>query len=233
MAAENGASTAVTALRVLGLAAFSVSLAFMGWWWAVPAGRGGTGGGAAAALADVLLFSVFALHHSVMARSTPKRLLNRFVPPVVARSVYVWVASALLVSVCAWWQPIGGVLYDVRGPLAALLPVIQLAGAVLVVLAARCIRLAQLAGLADPDPDETLQHHGPYAIVRHPIYLGGLLLLFASPRMTADRLAFAAASGFYLVLAVPFEEAALSRQFGARYDAYRDRVRSRIVPLIY
>ena len=220
-------------VRLVGLAAFGASLAFMGWWWIAVAGRDGAGGGAAAAAVDVLLFSVFALHHSIMARTIPQHALARVVPLELVRTIYVCVASVLLIVTCAWWRPVGGTLYRATGFATVLLLLIQAAGVLLVAAAARRIRVLELAGVADPEPADALQHGGAYGVVRHPIYLGWVLVFWAAPHMTADRLLFAAISSIYLVLAIPLEEAGLRSHFGDGYDRYRRHVRWRMVPFVY
>src|SRR6185437_6865372 len=63
------------------------------------------------ALVDAALFSVFALHHSLFARDRVKHLMSSIVPAPLLRSSYVWLASLLLIAVCALWQPAGGTLY--------------------------------------------------------------------------------------------------------------------------
>ncbi|HUR34018.1 MAG TPA: hypothetical protein VM032_09515, partial [Vicinamibacterales bacterium] len=69
--------------------------------------------------------------------------------------------------------------------------------------------------------------------VRHPLYLGWVLVLFGATRMTGDRLLFAAISTVYLLVAMPFEETALLDQFGQRYREYRRAVRWRLIPYIH
>ena len=78
-----------------------------------------------------------------------------------------------------------------------------------------------------------MQIVGPYRWVRHPVYSGWVLLTFGAAHMTGDRLAFAAISTFYLLIAMPFEERSLRMSFGAAYDEYRRRVRYRIAPYVY
>ena len=52
---------------------------------------------------------------------------------------------------------------------------------------------------------------GPYGWVRHPIYSGWFLVVFAVPVMTATQLVFAAVSSAYLVIGMVFEERSLLR----------------------
>ena len=47
---------------------------------------------------DVLLFSLFALHHSLLARSGAKRLVVQRVPAELERSLYTWAASLLFIA---------------------------------------------------------------------------------------------------------------------------------------
>ena len=78
-----------------------------------------------------------------------------------------------------------------------------------------------------------LRTTGVYALVRHPIYLGWILLVFGTPSLNGTRLVFAAVSTLYLAIAVPWEERALLATFGAEYRTYQNRVRWRMVPGIY
>ena len=220
-------------VRVLGLVVFMASLAVLAWWWIFAASRRETGGGLRAAGVDVLLFGVFALHHSGMARLRAKALVRRVLPDDLVRTAYVWSGSFLLAATCLLWRPIGGIVYDATGILWLLLALVQVAGLIVALLAVRRISVRELAGLANEDRVDELERQGPYALVRHPLYLGWVLFFFAAPRMTSDRLAFAVISTLYLIVAMPFEEAGLQRQFGERYLEYRKAVRWRLIPYIH
>jgi methanethiol S-methyltransferase len=185
-------------------------------------------------LANTLLFGMFALHHSVLAREPVKAAVARLVSPTLERTTYVWVASLLFIAACVAWRPIAGELYRIPPPWAWLIGAVQLAGGVLTFDAARRIDVRVLAGLRpEPAQDGDLVARGTYRVVRHPIYLGWVLLVWAASDMTMGRLVFAIISTSYLVIAVPFEERSLRRRFGPPYDAYRRQVRWRIVPGLY
>ena len=74
---------------------------------------------------------------------------------------------------------------------------------------------------------------GPYGWVRHPIYLGWFLIVFAVPSMTMTRLLFAVISGIYILIAIPLEERSLKRASRGSYDAYTQLVRWKLVPWLY
>jgi hypothetical protein len=59
---------------------------------------------ASAVVWNVLLFSAFALHHSVFAREGIRHALTQALGPL-ERSFYVWVASLLFIAVCWLWLP--------------------------------------------------------------------------------------------------------------------------------
>jgi protein-S-isoprenylcysteine O-methyltransferase Ste14 len=215
-----------------GGAVFVTALAVCGYAYGVTWGRPAPFSPVPAAL-DVLLFSAFALHHSLFARERVKAWLARAVPERLLRSVYVWLASALLIGVCLLWQPVGGELYRHTGPAAAVHATVQVLGVLVVALATRSIDPLELAGIRPPRAAEALQAGGPYRWVRHPLYSGWLLATFGTAHMTGDRLLFAGIAACYLIVAMPLEERSLRRTFGPAYDRYARTVRYRVVPYVY
>jgi protein-S-isoprenylcysteine O-methyltransferase Ste14 len=192
--------------------------------------------------ADIALFAVFALHHSVFARERVRGWIAHAVSPRLERSVYVWAASLMLIAVCALWQPIPGTAWRIEGPAAWVFPLVQLAGVWLTLRSAAVIDIWDLAGVpqnaggpaasaAAGRPE--FRTDGPYGWVRHPIYLGWLLLVFPVATMTNSRLLFAVVSSAYIVLAIPFEERSLRRASGGSYDEYMRQVRRKLIPGLY
>lgn len=221
-----------------GAALFVLSLGYFAWCYFGPFGEPVAGLDVLRPVTiDVLLFSAFALHHSLLARAGAKALVTRAVPPQLERATYVWVASLLFIAVCAWWQPVPGVLWRASGAAAWTLRVLSLAGAWLTLHSAAMLDVFELAGtrpLMTPRPgDNELKAHGPYALVRHPIYLAWLFLVWTPTAMTGTRVVFAAISTAYLVVAIPFEERSLGASLGPAYTAYAGRVRWRLVPFVY
>ncbi len=182
---------------------------------------------------DLVLFTLFATHHSVFAREGVKRTLASLMPSRLIRSVYVWTASALLVLVCVSWQPVGGEWYAAGGLAALGHAGVQLAGVWLIAWSVAEIDPLELAGIRQESKTAGLKIDGPYRLVRHPLYLGWILAVFGTARMTGDRLAFAAMTSIYLLIAIPWEERSLGRTFGEAYSRYKAAVRWRVLPFIY
>ena len=183
---------------------------------------------------DVALFTFFALHHSLMARSGAKGWITRRLPPMMERSVYVWIASVLFLAVCWLWRPVPGIIWQLHGPGLALY-VAQIFGVILTIAAARIVGVWELAGVQQPDLTKPIEFkaQGPFALVRHPIYLGWVLMVFATPLMTTSRLVFAIISTVYLIAAIPFEERSLLESFPEKYGAYQKQMRWKLIPLIW
>ncbi len=202
---------------------------------------------------DVTLFSAFALHHSIFAREGVRAWVTRTFRDL-ERSVYVWVASLLFAATCLLWRPVAGIAWDAPEPAAWALRGVQLLGLWLSTRSAGMIGALELAGIrdsglgtrgsnnlnsiddADPGsriPDPEFKAAGPYSLVRHPIYLGWFLLVFAVPSMTMTQLVFAVVSGAYVLIAIPFEERSLRRTTDGAYDRYARQVRWKLLPHIY
>jgi protein-S-isoprenylcysteine O-methyltransferase Ste14 len=186
---------------------------------------------------NVALFTLFAIHHSVFARAGLKARVSALVSPALERAVYVWIASLLFIAILAAWRPVPGVVWSVPAAASLGLAALQAAGFVLTIGGAARLDVLDLAGVKQAFGIATtragLIDNGVYGLVRHPIYLGWVLLVWPAAVMNGSRLVFAATSTLYLLVAIPIEERELRRSLGHAYDDYARRVRWRIVPFVY
>jgi methanethiol S-methyltransferase len=181
---------------------------------------------------DVALLVAFALQHSGMARPAFKRWLTRFVPEAAERSTYVLVSSIAMVALFVYWEPIGGVVWSVSaGAGRTSLIALYTFGWALLLYTTFLIDHFDLFGLTQvwrrlrKQSYRAPQFHTPslYRLVRHPLYIGWLIIFWAAPVMTVAHLVFALITTAYIVIAIQFEERDLTGAFGDSYVAYRRR----------
>lgn len=181
---------------------------------------------------DVALIALFALQHSVMARQGFKRWWMQIVPPAVERSTYVLFTSIVLLVMFWLWQPIPAALWTVSNPIAAgtIAGIFWLGWAVLLASTFlidhfELFGLSQVFGRLFGKRLSEASFRAPlfYRYVRHPIYLGVTLAIWATPIMTVGHLLFAALVTGYILIGIRLEEHDLVQQFGDQYRRYRQQ----------
>jgi len=181
---------------------------------------------------DAGLLTLFALQHSIMARAWFKKAWTRVVPEPVERSTYVLLSSIAMVLLFWKWQPIAGVVWHVTStPVRVAILAFYATGWVILFAATFLINHFDLFGLRQVWLHLTGRQYTPlkfrtpgmYRLVRHPLYVGWLLIFWSAPVMTTAHLVFAIATTAYIFVAIQFEERDLVR-FHPEYDEYRRQV---------
>jgi len=178
---------------------------------------------------DLALIAAFGLQHSLMARPALKRHWRAFIPFALERVTYVHAANIALLALIAFWQPIPIEVWRVGPPLLrdacwalfALGWIILLAGAV-------SFGMAELLGMRqvldwywEREPRALpLKTKGLYRWLRHPMYVGVLLAVWATPYMTVGHVLLATGLTVYVVIAKRYEERDLNRTYGRLYRAW-------------
>ena len=194
---------------------------------------------APAVLVDLVLVALFAFQHSLMARPAFKERWTRIVPKPAERSTYVLITGLTLALLFWQWQPIPGVVWNVEDAVGkGVLQGLFWLGWVILLSSTFMINHFDLFGLRqvylrlkdEPYRPVPFVEVALYRFVRHPIMLGILIGLWATPRMSAGHLLFAAATTAYVFLGIFLEERDTRRALGESYERYR-RKTSMIVPL--
>ena len=172
--------------------------------------------------------------HSLLASHTVKGALRRAAGPPAFDRLYRFsynffaLASLFPVALMLYTFP-DRPLYSIPSPWVYLtiilqgLAVIMLIAAVMQTVPFDLLGLTQLTEIGGSKP-AALVTGGLYAIVRHPLYTGSLVLVWLIPGMTVNRLALFAVLTLYTFLGAWFEERKLLKDFGAAYAAYKARV---------
>ena len=183
---------------------------------------------------NVLLLSLFALQHSIMARPAFKEWFTRIIPESIERSTYVLLSSLILLLIYWQWKPLPEVVWSVENPIGAgIIQALFWLGWATVFVSSFLINHFHLFGLKQvfdkwkgvADQEPVFATRFLYNIVRHPIMLGFMVAFWATPVMTVGHLLFSVVTTAYIVVAVKYlEEKDLEKAIGEQYVEYKKRV---------
>jgi len=183
---------------------------------------------------NILLLSVFAIQHSIMARPAFKKWWVGIIGSAAERSTYVLLSSLALLLLYWQWQPLNGIVWEVENNIVyGALVILFFIGWLIVFLSTFMINHFELFGLKQIFDNLKNNLHEPpkfqvnffYKIVRHPIMLGFIIAFWATPIMTVGHLVFAVVTTAYIVIAVKYlEEKDLKKYLGEKYEQYQKDV---------
>jgi protein-S-isoprenylcysteine O-methyltransferase Ste14 len=184
----------------------------------------------AAALIDLGLIALFGLQHSVMARPWFKKQVMRM-PAAFERCTYVHMANLALFALILFWQPLPHPLWDLGdGWLRDAVWILFVVGWGILFLGAWSFGMRDLLGveqmrswvLGRPAPQPRLKTGWLYRWLRHPMYVGVLMGVWVTPRMSLGHALLALGLTGYVLIAMRYEERDLVERFGRRYSHWRD-----------
>ncbi|WP_136481314.1 methyltransferase family protein [Cognatitamlana onchidii] len=184
-----------------------------------------------ALLKNLGLVFLFGLQHSIMARKTFKEKFAEHFPKPVERSTFVLVSGVLLTLLVFQWEPMGGSIWTVskENSLYYILYTLFFLGWSILFISTFLINHFDLFGLRQtylelqnkPYKPLTFKVVSFYKYVRHPLYFGGIIGLWATPSMTVTHLVFALSLTAYFIIGTLFEEKDLKEAFGNKYTSYQ------------
>lgn len=186
-----------------------------------------------ALLTNMSLLGLFAVQHSVMARSWFKNWLTSHIPESAERATYVLFSNIAMILLFAYWEPMGGIIWQIESKWAQQLVMTSyILGWITVLIATFLINHFELFGLAQPwnrisnntKSQPKLIKPFLYKFVRHPIYLGWLIIFWSAQTMTLAHLVFSLMCTAYVFVGIYFEEIDLIGEFSSEYAEYQKDV---------
>jgi len=182
---------------------------------------------------NLVLLTLFALQHSIMARPAFKKWWTQIIPEYLERSTYV-LFTAIVLTLLYWqWRPMTDVVWHIDNNIGALLiNGLFWSGWVILFASTFMISHTDLFGLRQVYFKIKNQDYinldfkisGFYKFVRHPIMTGIIIAFWSTPYMTTGHLLFAAVTTVYILVALQFEEHDLMILFGEKYANYKRQV---------
>jgi protein-S-isoprenylcysteine O-methyltransferase Ste14 len=223
-------SYAVGMASLLCLAGFMLNLV-------VPKGidTGPTGEPGQSLLINLSVLAAFLVPHSITARPAFKAWWTTVVPAPLERSIYILFSGATLLLALWLWQPMPTILWSLgHGAPSTAAHVVYALGWAMIVISTFSIdhfaffglRQVWEAMIGSTPKQGRLSQSWFYALVRHPISLGWMLVFVATPTMTVGHLLFAAAMVAYILIVTPLEERDIEAGLGEDYRTYRRSVRA-------
>lgn len=193
-----------------------------------------------AILFDTGLSLLFFIQHSILVRKSFRRWTTGFMPEEYYRAFYAITSGIVLLITVVLWQKTAYSLPAVTGLFRLtflLLFLISIAG---FIWGSRSLKHFDPLGirsvlnhLRGREPRQThFIARGAYRWVRHPLYLFGLLMIWSSPDLTADRMLFNILWTLWIVTGAIFEERDLVDEFGDEYREYQQKV-PMLIPVRY
>ncbi|GGZ93263.1 methyltransferase family protein [Algibacter mikhailovii] len=194
-----------------------------------------------ALLKNLGLVLLFGLQHSIMARQSFKKTFAKYFPKPIERSTFVLVSGLLLILLVFQWEPMGGTIWSIPegSMLYYITYVIFFTGWTILFISTFLINHFDLFGLRQtflelqnkPYTKLDFKVISFYKHVRHPLYFGGIVGLWATSTMTTTHLIFALSLTAYFIIGTLFEERDLKKEFGNTYEDYQAKT-SMLIPFL-
>ena len=170
--------------------------------------------------------ALFAVIHSLFASTWCKqRFYQLGMRPQRYRLLYSIFATILTgLWILYIYQLADAPLYEIDGWSRWLMISVQLIGASIALISLRSFDTKLFLGIADaPDDREPFHEHGLYRYVRHPMYTGVMLVLFANPSQSINSFNLALIISCYFIAGSWLEERRM-QHLHPHYADYCSRV---------
>jgi methanethiol S-methyltransferase len=181
---------------------------------------------------DTLLSIFFFAQHSCMVRKSFRRQVMNIFPTHYDGAIYAITSGIALTIVAVFWQRTETNILILQGIPRTVASMCSILGLLLFIYGAASLRPFDPLGIGpirahlrdlkfQPGP---IVIRGPYRWMRHPLYAAVLLLFWANPDVTTDRLLCNVLWTVWIYVAMLLEERDLTGEFGDAYLQYKKAV---------
>lgn len=181
---------------------------------------------------DVFLSFIFFFQHSIMIRMTVRDKISKYIGAEYYSAFYSIVSGIVLIIIILLWQKSSEKIFAAEGIFYWILHAlffISLAGFYWGITSLRSFDPFGVNEIKRKIYNKLPKHmplsvNGAYKWMRHPLYFFMLMMIWASPKLTADRLVFNILWSAWIFIGAMFEERDLISEFGDQYREYQKKV---------
>jgi protein-S-isoprenylcysteine O-methyltransferase Ste14 len=230
--AQNGGMLRTRVLGITVAAATQILFAYTVWrlFWFL---KDGTPTTADASLSwDTALALQFALPHSILLMPAVKARITKILPTAFYGLMFCAVTCMSLLAAVRFWQGHATTVWELHGTARSLTLIGFAASWVALYYSISITGLGYQTGYTPwtfwlrgmTPPPRGLADRGAYRLLRHPVYLSFLGMIWFTPRMTLDHALLTAIWTAYIYVGSWLKDRRLAFYLGDRYLAYAARV---------
>jgi len=186
----------------------------------------------AALLLDIVLSIIFFLQHSIMVRRGFKKWLGKFMREIYHNAFYGITSAITLLVVLLFWQRSSFLIAKADGIIYWLLRALFFLCLAGFFWGTKSLGSFDALGVEPlmryinnrPAKPQQIIAKGPYRWSRHPLYLFVIILIWACPLLTLDKLIFNIMWSLWIMIGTYLEDIDLHREFGSQYREYSAQV---------
>ncbi len=189
---------------------------------------------------DAGLSLLFFVQHSLMVRQFFRRRMEKIIPAYAYPAFYALASGIVLLAVVILWQTSDTIPAQAQGMVYGMLRILFFLSVLGFFSASAGLKYFDPFGMksisvflhsrSSLSPVFTVS--GIYRKIRHPFYFFTLVMIWTSPKLSADRLLFNILWSLWIAAGAVWEERDLIRVFGDEYRAYQQKT-GMLIPFFF
>lgn len=183
-------------------------------------------------LIDAILSLMFFLQHSIFVRRGFKKWFGKYMSDVYHSAFYGITSAIALLVVLVFWQKSPVLIAQADGIIFWLIRALFFLCLAGFFWGSKSLGSFDALGVKPlmrymsnrPSKPQKIIAKGPYRWSRHPLYLFVIIIIWACPALTLDRLVFNIMWTIWIVIGTFLEDRDLHREFGSQYLEYSSQV---------
>ena len=182
---------------------------------------------------NTLLSLLFFVEHSLMVRDSISSKITKIIPSESFYAFHSIVSGSTLLLVVILWQESPLIITFFSAPYVFILRLVQFISILGLIWGVKSLRnfdpfgrkqISRFIRRQKEEQENKFIYSGPYHFVRHPFYFFILIMIWAYPVTSADRLLFICLWTVWIIIGTILEEKDLVKEIGTEYLEYKKKV---------